>query len=92
MFQRALSRSRSSAFLLGPRATGKSTWLRQQYPDAVTYDLLDTSLALRLAREPAVLARELAAFPPGAWVVLDEVQKVPAILDEVHGLMEKRGL
>ena len=88
MFPRILPPPQRSALLLGPRATGKSTWVRQVLPDALTYDLLDTSLALRLAREPGLLARELEAIDPKRWVVIDEVQKVPALLDEVHRLME----
>ena len=94
MFPRVLPPPGESAFLLGPRATGKSTWLQQHFADAVSYDLLDTSLALRLAREPALLAREIEGLglEPGAWVVIDEIQKVPALLDEVHRLMQRRGI
>lgn len=88
MFPRHLPAPRDSALILGPRATGKSTWLRQVLPSATTYDLLDTSLALRLARDPSTLTRELSALRPGAWVAIDEVQKVPALLDEVHRCME----
>ena len=58
-------------------------------PGALTYDLLDTSLALRLARQPGLLAQEVEAIEPARWVVIDEVQKVPALLDEVHRLMER---
>lgn len=89
MFQRLLQPPKDSALLLGPRATGKSTWLGQAFPGAATYDLLDTGLALRLARQPGELAREVAALPPRTWVVIDEVQKVPELLDEVHRLMER---
>jgi uncharacterized protein len=92
MFQRALASPEDSTLLLGPRGTGKSTWIRQRLPTATTYDLLDTSLALRLARDPGVLAREVAALPRGSWIVLDEIQKVPALLDEVHRLIETAGL
>jgi len=58
----------------------------------VTYDLLDSREALRLEREPHQLFRELQALPSGSWVVLDEVQKVPALMDEVHRLIEKHRL
>lgn len=92
MFRRALPPPSTSTLLLGPRGTGKSTWIHQHFPDAASYDLLDTSLALRLARDPSVIAKELASLSPGAWVVIDEVQKVPALLDEVHRLIETRGL
>ncbi len=88
VFPRVLPAPKDSALLLGPRATGKSTWLREVLPDALTYDLLDTTLALRFAREPGLLAQELAAVDPRRWIVIDEVQKVPALLDEVHRAME----
>jgi predicted AAA+ superfamily ATPase len=92
MYTRLLKKPESSALLLGPRGTGKSTWIREHFGDAVRYDLLDTSEALRLEREPALLFNELRMLPAGSWVVLDEVQKVPALLDEVQRLMEDRGL
>jgi uncharacterized protein len=79
-------------FLFGPRGTGKSTWIRQHFASAVLYDLLDTAEALRLSREPHHLFREVEGQPAGTWVVLDEVQKVPDLLNEVHRLIETRGL
>lgn len=89
MYRRKLDPPTGSAFVFGPRGTGKSTWLAEAFPDAVTYDLLDTSLALRFAREPSLLTRELAAVDRKRWVVIDEIQKVPALLDEVHRMIEK---
>src|SRR5262245_27877394 len=89
MYRRKLESTEDSAFLFGPRGTGKSTWLTEVLPDAFTYDLLDSSVALRLAREPSLLAREVAALDRRRWVVLDEIQKVPALLDEAHRLIEK---
>ena len=59
MFARLLRRPRASCFLFGPRGTGKSTWIGQHFAGARIYDLLDTSEALRLAREPATLYREV---------------------------------
>lgn len=91
MFTRFLSAPEATTLLLGPRATGKSTWLEQVLPEAHRWDLLDTRLALSLAADPSRLAREVEALPSGAWVVIDEVQKVPALLDEVHRLDGKRG-
>jgi predicted AAA+ superfamily ATPase len=79
-------------FLFGPRGTGKSTWIRQQFATAVLYDLLDTAEVLRLSREPYLLYREVQDLAPGTWVVLDEVQKVPELLNEVHRLIETKGL
>ena len=92
MYSRLLPTLSGSTFLFGPRGTGKSTWLRERFPQAVAYDLLDTSEALRLAKTPHMLYRELATLPADAWVVIDEVQKVPALLDEVHHLIEARRL
>ena len=92
MYSRLLPALSGSTFLFGPRGTGKSTWLRERFPQAVAYDLLNTSEALRLAKTPHMLYRELATLPADAWVVIDEVQKVPALLDEVHHLIETRRL
>ena len=92
MHARLLPTPSTSAFLFGPRGTGKSTWLRSRFPEAASYDLLDTGEALRLAKEPQTLYRELSMLPQGAWAIIDEVQKVPALLDEVHRLIETRHL
>jgi predicted AAA+ superfamily ATPase len=86
---------RQSAFLWGPRKTGKSTYLRTVFPDSLTFDLLQTDLMLDLAKRPALLRERLLATPPEALrspVILDEVQKVPQLLDEVHWLIENQGL
>ena len=91
-YARFLQTPRTSTFLFGARGTGKSTWLRERFPRAATYDLLDTGEALRLAKEPSVFYRELSTLPAGAWVVVDEVQKAPALLDEAHRLIETRRL
>ena len=92
MFTRCCPLPDRSCFLLGPRSTGKSTWIHSAFPAAATYDLLDTAEAIRLAAEPGVLARETAGLAAGSWVVIDEIQKVPALLDEVHRLIESRRL
>ncbi len=92
MYTRLLSLPSQSSFLFGPRGTGKSTWIRASFPDATVYDLLDTSESLRLNREPEALYREVSGQPAGSWVVIDEVQKAPALLDQVHRLIETQGL
>ena len=79
-----------SFFLFGPRGTGKSTWLGQVLPEAVLFDLLDTSLYLELSRDPHRLEALIGKRPSGSWIVLDEIQKIPGLLDEVHRLMETR--
>ena len=92
MIARLLKPPNGSIFLYGPRGTGKSTWIRQHLPDARIYDLLNTSESLRLSREPELLFREVQGLRSGDWVVIDEVQKVPSLLDEVHRLIETRHL
>ncbi|MDE0624723.1 MAG: DUF4143 domain-containing protein [Bryobacterales bacterium] len=84
-----------SAFLWGPRKTGKSTLLRQRFPDAVRFDLLDTRLLLEFTRSPWALAEQLDALSGTNFtgpIIIDGVQKVPALLDEVHRLIENKGL
>lgn len=88
--QRLLALPERSFFLFGPRGTGKSTWLQGVLPDACHLDLLDTALCYGLQREPHRLEALVGRLPENAWVVLDEIQKVPALLDEVHRLMESR--
>ncbi len=79
-------------FLWGPRQAGKSTLLRQHYPDGRWIDLLKSNQFRRYATWPELLREEIAAEPrkPERQIVIDEVQKVPALLDEVHWLMENR--
>ncbi len=88
--QRLLTPPDRSFFLFGPRGVGKSTWLRSKYPEAVFFDLLDSRLYLEFARNPAVLEALVGKRPAGTWIVVDEIQKVPDLLDEVHRLMESR--
>ena len=79
-----------SFFLFGPRGTGKSTWLRQQFPEAITIDLLDPGLVRRFQARPERLEERLNAANGPQVVVIDEVQKVPQLLDVVHRLLERR--
>ncbi|MFH1706363.1 MAG: AAA family ATPase [Planctomycetota bacterium] len=84
-----------SAFLWGPRKTGKSTYLKTVFPQSIVYDFLKTDLMLELAARPHLLREQLLARPErdlAEPVILDEVQKVPRILDEVHWLIENKGL
>ncbi|WP_419918329.1 ATP-binding protein [Candidatus Poriferisocius sp.] len=137
MYERSLSLPEAGAetfFLWGPRQAGKSTLLKQRYPDAIWVDLLKSEEYRRYAVRPEMLRQELEAMAPGAsrsipgeqsrgesactapgasrpmpgeqfrgefaftapgasrQVVIDEIQKVPALLDEVHWLIENRGL
>lgn len=77
-----------SFFLFGPRGTGKSTWVRQSLPDAIHLDLLEQDLWRELNSRPERLREILAAHPGKEWVVVDEIQKIPELLDEVHRAME----
>lgn len=81
---------RKSLFLFGPRQTGKTALVKHALPGAKVYDLLDGDVFLTLSRRPAQLAEELV--PEDRLVVLDEIQKLPALLDEVHRLIERRGI
>ena len=81
----------AAVFLWGPRQTGKTTFLKQRYPDADYYDMLDTSLSAEFSVRPALLRERALALNP-QLVVIDEVQKVPAILEEVHWLLENTGV
>lgn len=79
---------KQSYFLFGPRGTGKSSWVQSHYPKATYVDLLDDEIYRRLLARPNSLSEFFPANP--SVVILDEVQKVPPILDEVHRLIEKR--
>jgi len=86
---------RQSAFLWGPRKTGKSTYLKETFSSSLIYDFLKTDLALKFTKRPSLLREQLLAKDTAVLenpVILDEVQKVPHILDEVHWLIENKGL
>lgn len=84
---------KQSYFLFGPRGTGKSTWLKAQYPNALWIDLLNLDVLRQYLAAPERLRQVAAALPDGSQIVIDEVQKIPDILSEVHALIEqKRGL
>lgn len=82
--------SPSSYFLFGPRGTGKSTWLRLRYPNALWVDLLEPAVHRLYAARPERLRDLVRAHPESEVVVVDEVQKVPGLLDMVHALIEER--
>lgn len=91
MFPRGLALPDSAFFLFGPRGTGKSTWIRTELEQAFVVNLLPASVMLRYERDPSRLRSEVAALPRDRWVVIDEVQRAPRLLDEVHFLMEEAG-
>ncbi|MGZ8452555.1 MAG: AAA family ATPase, partial [Candidatus Binatia bacterium] len=73
-----------------PRQTGKTTLLQTNYPDALWVDLLQADEFRRYLHNPEILREQLAARPSVRQVVIDEVQKVPQLLDEAHWLHEHR--
>jgi len=84
-----------SAFLWGPRKTGKSTLLKQKFKNSIVYDFLRTDLFFDFSKRPSLLREQLLAKGEKALkypIILDEVQKIPQILDEVHWLIENKGL
>lgn len=81
-----------SVFLFGPRQTGKTTLLRRRYSHAHWYNLLRGDEFLRLSAEPWRLGEELARLTPGSVVIIDEIQRLPSLLNEVHSLIEERDL
>lgn len=86
--------AKKSCFLFGPRQTGKSMLIRETLPkDTPIFDLLDHRLWLELSADPSRMRQELEARNlRNALVVVDEIQKLPALLEEIHLLIEKRGL
>ncbi len=90
---RLLAPPEQSFFLFGPRGTGKSRWLAERFGDAAaTFDLLDEALLVELLADPAAFARKLEPLAAESWVVVDEVQRAPALLNTVHRFIEKRRL
>lgn len=87
---RLLNPPQGSYFLLGPRGTGKSTWLAHHYPQAVRIDLLLGEEERRLSAYPEKIREIASALPDGSVLILDEVQRVPRLLPEIHALIEAR--
>lgn len=87
---RFLHPPKQSFFLLGPRGTGKSTWIRKVFPDALYLDLLLPDIYRAYLARPERLAELVEAHKDTKTVVIDEIQKIPQILDVVHSLMESR--
>lgn len=86
--------ARQTAFLWGARQTGKSSFLKNHYPGAIYYDLLDTQEMLRLMSSPYLLREEILGLDKnksGYPIIIDEIQKVPELLNEVHWLIENVG-
>lgn len=89
MLKRFFTAPRQSYFLFGPRGTGKSTWLKQHYPDAYWVDLMDPETFQHFSARPERL-RQILTERSERVVVIDEVQKVPDLLNVVHGMIEEK--
>ena len=81
-----------STFVWGAHQVGKTTLIRQKYGDAVYYDLLQAKEFDRLLRNPSLLSEDLEALSSGDIVVIDEIQKIPQLLDEVHSLIFRKNI
>ncbi len=91
-FKRKLIAPSQSFFLLGPRATGKSTWLRANFSNPLHLDLLRNDMYFALSSSPAAFReRVLACDPEKTWIIVDEIQRLPILLNDVHSLIESHG-
>ena len=91
-YERLIEPPRQSFFLFGMRGVGKSTWARAALPDAAYVDLLDERLYQDLLADPSLFGQSIGHLAPESWVVVDEVQRLPALLNEVHRFIETRRL
>jgi len=82
----------NSIFLWGARQTGKSTLLKMRFPGVRYIDLLKSDEFARYSRRPALLREELSLLPKNELIIIDEIQKIPALLDEVHWLISNHHL
>ena len=78
--------------MLGVRGVGKSTWVRSALPSAVRFDLLDEALFTDLLADAALFGRMVSAVPAREWIVVDEVQRLPSLLNEVHRQIAERNV
>lgn len=90
--QKIVDAQEDSVFLWGARQVGKSTLVKNIYPNARIYDLLKSDEYTRLLRRPQLLREELLPLGEETLVVIDEIQKIPQLLDEVHWLIVNRGI
>jgi uncharacterized protein len=91
MFTRMLKLPKKSFLLFGPRGSGKSTWLKAKLEGAAWFDLLRNDVYFSLSSRPETFREKVLAIDRSRWIVVDEVQRVPALLNEVHSLIESHG-
>ncbi|MEZ4753595.1 MAG: AAA family ATPase [Bdellovibrionota bacterium] len=84
------SPTKRSFFLFGPRGTGKSSWLRENFANCPYVDLLEDETYRTLLSRPETL--ESFIKPGSKWVVMNEVQRIPDLLNEVHRLIELKNI
>lgn len=90
-FIRQLQKPSRSFFLFGPRATGKSTWLKASFPEHYYLDLLRNDIYFHLSSSPANFReRILGQNPETTWIIVDEIQRLPVLLQDVHSLIEEK--
>ena len=92
VYQRITRLPSRSFFLFGVRGVGKSSWVRVTLPNALRFDLLDETLYHDLLADPSLFRELVSTVSQGDWVVIDEVQRIPTLLNEVHRMIEERGL
>lgn len=73
MYTRTLKPPPKSFFLFGPRGTGKSTWVKQLFPEATYFDLLRANIFLRLQQDPASFRKQVEGLDSQNWIVIDEI-------------------
>jgi predicted AAA+ superfamily ATPase len=88
--RRLLRAGRDHLFLLGPRGTGKTSWCTHEYPDALRVDLLNPAVLRRYSATPEYLIELLGANATAKQIVIDEIQKLPTLLEVVHLLIERK--
>lgn len=87
VYQRQLQVPKQSFFLFGPRGTGKSTWLRDHFQADLVIDLLQSNRFLELSADPSNIRQYLDGLKKGSKVVVDEIQKLPILLDEIQSFI-----
>ncbi len=90
IYRRSLEAPATSFFLFGMRGVGKTTWARDRFPDAVWVDLLREDVYQAHLVDPHLLRGRLADVPADGWVVVDEIQRIPSLLNDIHSLIEER--
>jgi predicted AAA+ superfamily ATPase len=87
-FKRLMQPPKDSFFLFGPRGIGKTMWARESFPEAHLFDLRDESLYQGFLADVSRFSSELRTLQPGTWVFIDEIQRLPSLLNEVQRFIE----